>query len=82
MFTNCFSVGDPLIQRDIAIDAYQGIRIPSNRADYDLTNLKKEFHMSDIMYFAKCGVEVLYRRMSIYFLSVEPLNENSIVNQF
>uniref|UniRef100_K1RKS4 Glycerol-3-phosphate acyltransferase 4 n=1 Tax=Magallana gigas TaxID=29159 RepID=K1RKS4_MAGGI len=49
--------GDPLIQRDIAIDAYQGIRIPSNRADYDLTNLKKEFHMSDIMYFAKCGVE-------------------------
>lgn len=84
IFTNCFSVGDPLIQRDIAIDAYQGIRIPSNRADYDLTNLKKEFHMSDIMYFAKCGVEVLYnyKCMIIYFFfSVKPFNENNIINQ-
>ena len=48
---------EKVIDRDIAITATEGIKIPSNRPDYDLS-WKREFHVSDVMYFAKCGAEV------------------------
>ncbi|XP_060086035.1 glycerol-3-phosphate acyltransferase 3-like [Ylistrum balloti] len=48
-----------VIRRDISISAMGGLKMPSQRPEYDITNLKKEFHISDIMYFAKCGVEAV-----------------------
>ena len=53
-----FTVAQDVIERDISLSAVGGIKIPSHRPDYDMTDLKKEFHISDIMYFAKCGAEV------------------------
>ncbi|KAL5022733.1 hypothetical protein ScPMuIL_001888 [Solemya velum] len=50
--------GNRLIERDIAISATEGISLPSNRPEYSLS-LKKEFHISDNMYFAKCGMEAI-----------------------
>ena len=46
-----------MIRRDISISATEGVKIPSNRKDYDL-NWRRDFHVSDVMYFAKCGAEV------------------------
>ncbi|XP_060553431.1 glycerol-3-phosphate acyltransferase 3-like [Ruditapes philippinarum] len=53
-----FTGNDQVIYRDISISALEGIKIPSKRPDYDLT-FKKDFHVSDIMYFVKCGVEAI-----------------------
>ncbi|KAH3855611.1 glycerol-3-phosphate acyltransferase 4-like [Dreissena polymorpha] len=45
-----------VIRRDISISATEGIKIPSKRPDYDMS-WKREFNISDIMYFLKCGME-------------------------
>ncbi|KAL4231047.1 transferase [Mactra antiquata] len=52
------SDGDQVIHRDISISAVEGIKIPSKRPDYDLT-YRREFHVSDVMYFSKCGMEAI-----------------------
>lgn len=62
VFYDYFIGSDQVIARDISISAYEGIKIPSHRPDYDLS-WRREYHISDIMYFMKCGVEV-YRYMS------------------
>ncbi|XP_050398407.1 glycerol-3-phosphate acyltransferase 4 [Patella vulgata] len=46
-----------VIERDISISYSKGIRIQS--ISTDINDVKKKFDLSDIMYFAKCGVETI-----------------------
>ncbi|XP_052773279.1 glycerol-3-phosphate acyltransferase 3-like [Mya arenaria] len=49
---------DQVIHRDISISATEGITIPSKRSDYNLS-WRREFNISDMMYFMKCGMECI-----------------------
>ncbi|KAJ8317202.1 hypothetical protein KUTeg_005106 [Tegillarca granosa] len=42
-----------IIRRDLSLSVNKGLELPSKRPEYDTKDLKKEFHISDIMYFAK-----------------------------
>ena len=46
-----------MIRRDISV-SMDGLKIHSGRPDLLLGDLKKDFCISDAMYFAKCGMEV------------------------
>ena len=62
-----------MIRRDISISATEGVKIPSKRKDYDL-NWRRDFHVSDVMYFAKCGAEVrMPKTLEILFLQIVEL---------
>ena len=63
------SDSDLVIRRDISISASEGVKIPSNRKDYDLS-WRREFSMSDVMYFAKCGAEVRADILSLKIFNV------------
>lgn len=49
--------GSHVIEREIAISATEGIKLPDIAAISE--SLKHEFHLSDVMYFTKCGVEAI-----------------------
>ena len=49
--------GKRVIRRDISV-SMDGLKIHSGRPDLLLGDLKKDFCISDAMYFAKCGMEV------------------------
>ncbi|KAL3865142.1 hypothetical protein ACJMK2_006763 [Sinanodonta woodiana] len=46
-----------LIERDISLSAFEGIKFSA--VDFNGLDFKKEFHISDIIYFAKCGIEAV-----------------------
>lgn len=49
--------GKRVIRRDISV-SMDGLKIHSARPDLHLGDIKKDFCISDAMYFAKCGMEV------------------------
>ncbi|XP_014780392.1 glycerol-3-phosphate acyltransferase 3 [Octopus bimaculoides] len=53
----CEDKASHLIERDIALSATAGIKIPDVETISE--SLKHEFHLTDIMYFTKCGVEAI-----------------------
>lgn len=50
--------GKRVIRRDISV-SMDGLKIHSGRPDLLLGDLKKDFCISDAMYFAKCGMEAV-----------------------
>lgn len=69
-----------LIRRDISISAIEGVKIPSKRKDYDL-NWKKDFHVSDLMYFAKCGAEAIIQDEVTQRFSAEELRSWNLLTR-
>lgn len=69
-----------LIRRDISISATEGVKIPSKRKDYDL-NWRREFHVSDVMYFAKCGAESIIQDEVTQRFSAEELRSWNLLTR-
>lgn len=66
-----FSIlGIHVIEKGFVISATKGIKVPS------LESIKKEFDLSDPMYFAKCGVEVRITLIMLFFVAYMSYDSN------
>ncbi|XP_046548336.1 glycerol-3-phosphate acyltransferase 4-like [Haliotis rubra] len=69
-----------LIKRDITLSATQGFIIPDSYIP-SVDEIKKEFHLADTMYFAKCGMEAIIEDEVTKRFSAEELNSWNLLSR-